>query len=266
MPFTSIYAGYNSLHTAVATNKEDAFKEVISHETQDIIRGYHEDDAFAQSKKVEELYDAILIDKVPHDAAFTVELLSLLAKLPPPVVVDDRVYTFRYDTNPSKVSPSQVAIIEEYIRLMQIHSSNPKNIKRRPFSSVTDKDELLIAVYCTGKGFKGEGHVDVRLQDGEELKDYLLRINGMLNIAFASSNVPFNLSQADLDTYRPIIDYIQSQYHAVLPEEALAIPEFPEEIMKVIQRITLNLPKSHRMNYSEIEEHNRLAKQALASA
>ena len=47
-----------------------------------------------------------------------------------------------------------------------------------------NNDDTFIAVYCTGKDFKGEGHVEVSVPVGKP-EDYLLRITGMVNIALA---------------------------------------------------------------------------------
>ena len=252
-PYTSIYAGYNSLEVALKTNQEDGFKKIISHEADDIARGYHLDEKVADAAV---LYDNVL-DLYDAQSA-TVLLTDLLyAQLN-----ENRFYEIKYDT--SRLITSQIEIIEEYVRLLQLRSSNPDSIKLRPFSSAQGSKESLIAVYCTGKDFKGEGHVDVTIPDGE-LKEYLLRIAGMVNIALASSNIPDNLSREEVDKYRPIMSYIKNQYKAILGEE-LAIPDSPEDILKVIRRIVLGLPKSMRMNTGQIEEFNRLAKQALIAA
>ena len=146
---------------------------------------------------------------------------------------------------------------------MQARCSSPNNIKLKPFSSAQGSKESLIAVYCTGKDFKGEGHVDVSIPEGE-LKDYLLRVTGMINIALASSNIPDNITKEDVDKYRPLMSYIKSQYESILGEE-LAIPNSPEDILKVIKRIVLGLPKSMRTNLSQIEEYNRLTQEALTA-
>ncbi|MCX5667230.1 MAG: radical SAM protein [Candidatus Omnitrophica bacterium] len=194
-----------------------------------------------------------------YDSEFATVLLTdlLYAQLH-----EDRNYEVKYDT--SRLTNSQIEIIEEYARLLQLRSSHPDSIKLRPFSSAQGSKESLIAVYCTGKDFKGEGHVDVAIPDGE-LKEYLLRITGMVNIALASSNIPDDLSREEVDKYRPIMSYIKNQYKAILGEE-LAIPDSPEDILKVIRRIVIGLPKSMRMDAGQIEEFNRLAKQALTAA
>ena len=87
----------------------------------------------------------------------------------------------------------------------------------------------------------------------------------MINIALASSNIPDNLSKEDVDKYRPLMSYIRNQYKAILGEE-LTIPDSPEDILKVIRRIVLSLPKAMRMNTNQIEEYNKLAKEALIAA
>ncbi len=198
-------------------------------------------------------------EKSQYDTEFVTVLLTdlLYAQLH-----EDRTYEIKYDT--SRLSQSQIDIIETYIDLLRKRVSNPDNIKARPVSSVNGSKESLIAVYCTGKDFKGEGHVDVSIPEGE-LQDYLLRIIGMMNMALASSNIPDTLSQEDVYKYRPLLSYIRNQYKAVLGDE-LAMPDSPADILKVIRNIILGLPKSMRMNLDQIEEYNRLSQQALIAA
>jgi len=196
---------------------------------------------------------------VKYDADSTTVLLTdlLYAQLQ-----EGRIYEIKYDT--SRLSFSQIEIIEAYVKLLRSRSFTPDNIRSKPFSGTQGSKESLIAVYCTGKNFKGEGHVDVGISDGD-LKEYLLRITGMVNIAIASASVPDNISKEDVDKYRPIMSYIKDQYKSILGE-ALVIPDDPEDMLKIIRRIVLDLPKSMRMNMNQIEEFNRLAKQALTSA
>jgi hypothetical protein len=175
---------------------------------------------------------------------------------------ENRAYEIRYDTH--RLNQYQVEIIEEYIKLLKARSLNPGNIRSRPFSSSHGSEESLIAVYCTGTGFKGEGHVDISVPEGE-VTDYILRITGMINIALASSNIPENLSEQDVDKYRPILSYISNQYE-VISGESFAIPDSPEDILKAIRRIVIALPKAMRKDVRQIEEYDRSAKQALAAA
>ena len=87
----------------------------------------------------------------------------------------------------------------------------------------------------------------------------------MVNIALAASNIPDNLSQEEIDKYRPLISYIKDQYRLILGEE-LTIPGDPDGIMEIIRRIVLSLPRSMRTNPDRVNEYNRLAKEALTAA
>ncbi|MFA6320336.1 MAG: hypothetical protein WCY36_00575 [Candidatus Omnitrophota bacterium] len=242
---------------AVKMGRCEAFKE----EAIELARTI--DDPFQRKIALKMLGERGLVEADKLDIAYDTNFTTILTMdLAYAQFQDDRVYEIKYDK--SRLSLSQVAIIEAYVKLLQARTSGQDNVRLRPFSSEQGSAESLIAVYCTGKNFKGEGHVDVSIPDGD-LKDYLLRITGMVNIAVASSNIPDDLSREDIDKYRPILSYINNQYKAILGE-SLAIPESPEDILKVIRRIVLGLPKSLRSDFSHIEEYNRLAKQALAAA
>ena len=195
----------------------------------------------------------------PYDVQSATVLLSdlIYARLH-----EGRTYEIKYDT--SRLTAPQIEIVEEYVRLLKLRSPDSDNIRLRPFSSANGSKESLIAVYCTGKDFNGEGHVDVTIPEGE-LKDYLLRITGMVNIALASSNIPDGLSKEDVDKYRPMVGYIRSQYKSILGRE-LDMPDDPDNILKVIRRIVLALPKSMRVDLEEVNEYNALAKEALTAA
>ena len=178
-------------------------------------------------------------------------------------LMSNRNYEIKYDA--SRLSPSQIDMIETYIGLLQKRASNSNSIKAKPFSSIKGSKESLIAVYCTGDNFKGEGHVDIEIPEGK-MQDYLLRIAGMLNIALAASNIPNNATEEEVKTtYGPIIGFIKNQYKKILGSE-LVIPDGLEDMLKTIRYIVLTLPKAYRMPLEKIEEYNRLAKQALIAA
>ncbi|MDD5439016.1 MAG: radical SAM protein, partial [Candidatus Omnitrophica bacterium] len=201
----------------------------------------------------------------PYDAASrydTGHAVSLLSDLIYTELQQDRVYEIKYDI--ARLTVSQVDVIEAYIGLLKARCSDPDNIRPRPFSGTNGAGDSLIAVYCTGKGFRGEGHVDVTIPEGD-MKNYLLRITGMLNIALASSNIPDDLSPENVDTYRPLMGYINDQYKTILGGE-IVIPDSPADILKVMRNIVLDLPKSMRADIRRIEEYDRLARQALISA
>lgn len=173
---------------------------------------------------------------------------------------EDRIYELRYDI--SRLTTSQIEVVRDYVKFLQSKTSS--SIKLRPFSSASGFKEPLISVYCYAKGFKGEGHVEVSIQEGE-LKDYLLRIIGILNIAFASSNIPEDLTKEDLDQYRPIMDYIKDQYKAILGVEFM-LPDSLEELLKVLRYIVLDMPKSMRLTPDRIEEYNTGVRNILTAA
>lgn len=175
---------------------------------------------------------------------------------------EGRAYEIKYDI--SRLTPSQINIIETYLKLLKQNSANPGNIKLKPFSSAQGSRESLIAVYCEGRNFKGEGHVDVSIPEGE-LKDYILRITGMVNIALASSNVPQGVSSQDIDRYMPIISYIRNQYKEITGRDFI-IPDGIEDMLKLIRNIVVGLPAALRRDASEIERYNTLAKEALIAA
>ncbi|MDD5136276.1 MAG: hypothetical protein PHN63_02875 [Candidatus Omnitrophica bacterium] len=202
---------------------------------------------------------AQLSDKL-YDTNFTTILSTDLAYAQ---LHEDSIYDIKYDI--SRLSRSQIEIIEEYIKLLKKRSSRPGNIRPKPFSGAKGSgEEALISIYCKGRNFKGEGHVDVSIPAGE-MKEYIVRITGMMNIAFASSNIPDNLSIEEVNRYRPVVSYIRNQYKAILGEE-LARTDTAEEILKVIKKITLDLPRSMRTDIERIEEFNRLARNALTAA
>jgi transketolase len=171
----------------------------------------------------------------------------------------DLTYTIKYD---EQLKGEQEEIIHLYGQLLSKKANVKVEFKKH--SKLNGSKESLISVYCTGRNFSGEGHVDINIPEGE-IGDYLLRIIEMLNIATASANIPSNLSKEDIDKYRPIVSYIKNQYKSIIGEE-LAVPDSPEDILKVIRKIVLGLPKSMRTDLNQIEEYNRLAKEALVAA
>ncbi|MBU0759145.1 MAG: hypothetical protein KKA34_02125 [Candidatus Omnitrophica bacterium] len=87
-PYTSIYTGYNSVTTAIETGREKAFKELISHEARDIIRGYHVDE---ETEDMSGLYGSVLLinaalfdgDAVLKDKEGFLETFDLLLDIDP---------------------------------------------------------------------------------------------------------------------------------------------------------------------------------------
>lgn len=179
----------------------------------------------------------------------------------------DVLYRIKYDN--SRLTPSQVQVVKAYAKLLQTRIGRPKSVKLEPFSSAAGSKESLFAVYCSSnasaaKPFKGEGHVDVALPEGG-IKDYILHIPAMLNIAVASASIPSGLSETDLDSYKPLLSYISAQYKFI-SGGLLPIPDSAEAVLQMLRNIILLLPRSDRVDLDTIDEYNRLALQALESA
>jgi hypothetical protein len=87
----------------------------------------------------------------------------------------------------------------------------------------------------------------------------------MLNIAFASANIPEDASMEDAAKYAAIMNYIKDQYHMVSGRE-LVIPGSPKDFFKAIRRIVFDLPKAEPRSIDQIDEFNKLAISALIAA
>ncbi|GEM_PF-3312863 len=196
--------------------------------------------------------------KVPSDAG---EAVTLAFDLIHARLQEDKSYTIKYDE--SKLTASQIEVIRQYAEFLKEKSS--ADIKLKPFSSEKGSGESLIAVYCAGEDFKGEGHVDVSIPEGR-IEDYLLRITGMVNIALAASNIPDSATKEELETsYGSIISFIQNQYSSILDKE-LAVHGSVEEMLNALRRVVLALPRAYRMPVEAIEEYNTMARKALVAA
>jgi len=223
-----------------------------------LTRKTDEDQAMRNDNGGQTVFKAIDMDKIQYDAEETARLnFDILHS----AFEKGRTYRIKYDE--SRLSESQIAILREYANIMRDKYS--VDIHINPFSSERGSEESLIAVYSSGEGFTGEGHVDVNIPDGD-IENYLLRVTGMLSIAMAASNIPDNVSEAELKTqYSPIVSFIQNQYKSILGTD-LTLSGSITEIVKALQHIVLDLPKVHRKPIESIREYDRLARQALISA
>lgn len=235
---------------------------------QEIVSMKNEVTALLKHKSKKELINRINVRLYQELASYRtnvlpraeIEALNELKSLISGNLLGELSYEVKYDT--SRLSQAQIDIVETYIDLLQ--TPNLK-IKPRPFSSAKGSKESLIAVYCTGKDFEGEGHVDIDIPEGS-IHNYLLKIIGMVNIAFAASNIPSNAKEEELKTsYGPIISFIKNQYKDILGIEII-IPKNVVDALKTLQYIVLILPKAYRVPLKQIEEYNKLAKKALISA
>ncbi|MBD3379537.1 MAG: methyltransferase domain-containing protein [Candidatus Omnitrophica bacterium] len=174
---------------------------------------------------------------------------------------EERVYELRYDE--SRLTPSQIDVIKAYAETLR--EKFGAGIKVKPCSSANGSRESIIAVYCEGEAFKGEGHIEVEVPEGD-LEEYVLRLSGMLNIAFASASIDENASLEDLKTgYARIINYIKDQYSSIIGSE-LEIFGGPEQILNTLRYVKILLPKADRLPPGRIREYNELARKLLISA
>ncbi|MFH1877415.1 MAG: AAA family ATPase, partial [Candidatus Omnitrophota bacterium] len=178
---------------------------------------------------------------------------------------EERTYEIKYDF--TRLTASQIEVIEEYVKLMRkrikkINSGT--RIELTAFSGETGQGKSLISVYAKGDRFKGEGHIDVQAEEGS-LAENLLRLPGIINIAFVASNIPDDATKTDLDTeYNALIGFIKQQYMDILGIP-MDMPGTAEKILEAIRYITLTLPGAYRLPDSEIEEYYAVTAASIAA-
>ncbi|MBF0494257.1 MAG: hypothetical protein HQL28_03900, partial [Candidatus Omnitrophica bacterium] len=168
------------------------------------------------------------------------------------------VYKIKYDE--TRFSGSQIAIIKEYVRLLNMKTGG--KFETAGFSSANGAREALLTVYKlnhTGN-VMGKGCVDIDIPAGDDIKQYALRITGMLNIALAASNIGEDLSDGD---NTPIAGFIRRECREILGDGS-AIPDDLASLIKLIRN--LPIPKAAIIPTEKIEEYNKLAKEALSAA
>jgi len=167
-------------------------------------------------------------------------------------------YKIKYDA--SRLSPSQISIVEEYARLL--NRKTDCNFKAIGCSSSNGSKEALINVYREDKAgnVKGEGHVDVDIPEGYSIEQYMLRIAGMVNLALAAANIEGNQHEERTGS---ILGFIKRQCQLIVGSE-IAIPKNLSGLVEFIKN--LPLPKTYRMPTEKIEEYNRNAGKAPISA
>ncbi|MGD2278669.1 MAG: AAA family ATPase [Candidatus Omnitrophota bacterium] len=196
--------------------------------------------------------------RVPVDVD---NVLELLKNIIPAHLEDGRVYTIRYDT--ARLTSGQVEVIDEYVKCLKVRASNPRNIRVHPYSSRVGDKRSLIMVSCKGKGFFGEGRIDVKEEQAKELEKYILRIPLMLNIAIASSNIPDVESREELESYRRIIDYVQSQVK-IITGGVLPLAGSHEEMLHALRNVTLTLPDADKVDHKYlIDRYNTQIREVL---
>jgi len=208
---------------------------------------------YFEGKSITEAVGEIIRERmVPYDKGESVRLVVDLLK----DRLDRKVtYTIKYDD--SRLSASQIEVIRQYKKWLEERSS--ARVRMNPMSSEIKRDkseDSLISVYCSGKDFKGEGHVDIAITEGT-VDEYLLRLTNMINIAMAASIIPEgNLTREELETtYGPIVGFIKSQYKSILGKD-LNLSGPLEDMIENIRCIVLELPPAYKLHPEEIEKYN----------
>ncbi|MDD5440287.1 MAG: UTP--glucose-1-phosphate uridylyltransferase, partial [Candidatus Omnitrophica bacterium] len=195
----------------------------------------------------------------PRDMFDTERTLSLVVDRIHAQLQEDRTYVFKYDES---LSPSQKEIIEAYARYLGKRCN--AIVKTKQCSRSNGSRESLINVYCENMdGTRiGEGHVDVSIPEGT-LSEYVLRITGMVNIALASSNIPYE--NATEDSHGQLVNFIRNQWKVIAGAEPDLPSSFEDALVK-IRNIVLILPRADKVTIEKIEEYNRLARETLVAA
>jgi len=174
----------------------------------------------------------------------------------------DATYLIKYDA--SRLSGSQIGIIREYTALLDKRSS--AEVKTRPFSSAKGSRETLLAVYCAGREFKGEGHVDLAIPPEERLDEYALKMNELLDVALAASSIPDEiLADGTGENFSMFFEFISSQYEKIIGKN-LILPGKIEEKLRAVKNIVLELPETLKEPYGKIDKQKIKKNDELTSA
>ncbi|MEA3488815.1 MAG: class I SAM-dependent methyltransferase [Candidatus Omnitrophota bacterium] len=205
--------------------------------------------------------EANTVRRLARDISYEIGEMEILAlDFMHSQVQNGDTYRIKYDE--SRLDEDQIRIIRLYAEILEKKSS--AKFRLIPFSREKGSTESLIAIYRTGKGGNGEGHIDVVLPEERFLAEYSLRIITMLNMAIAASNIPDIADNEQLERYNSLIRYIY-QHCETITGHKFTVPTSLEELLNSIRWIILDLPESGRMPFSEIVEYNELAIEALTA-
>jgi len=170
-------------------------------------------------------------------------------------------YTIRYD---EKKLFDYKNVIEKYSNVLRKIVGTKSVVKLVPFSSKQEKEKSLISIHAESSSFEGEGNVDIILPESEDVTNYLLRIVGMLNIAFAAAQIPSDLAEVEIKSrYGYIEGYIRNQYKSIIGE-GLKIEE-GKSLLFSLQNIVLRLPESYKIGEIRVK-YNSILEKILQSA
>ncbi|NQT32421.1 MAG: class I SAM-dependent methyltransferase [Candidatus Omnitrophica bacterium] len=211
----------------------------------------------AKKKSQPHVHDEVA--KIPYDA---IEARVLGLDLISSKKSEEVSYDLRYDE--SRLSPTQIEVIEEYVRIL--NKKFGLSAKAIGFHKKDGSKKSLISVELKNKRKEVIGTGEVDISEEYDLKEYILRITGMLNMAVASSNIREGvLYDNATDHERRLMSYIRYQCASVIGEENNhKIPESFDQLLKFLK--VLPLPEMCRVSIEKIiENYNTEAKKALIS-
>jgi len=192
--------------------------------------------------------------------------IHVLGNLVPAKLEKGEVYEVRYNKtkfdeyeinarlNPKENSPR--ALLQAYIDLLRMRAGDSKSIKLIPCYK-NDKPLISVSRYASKDSHKplGEGSVDV----SGDIRKQPLRIVGILNMAFAASNIPNDASLAEMHKYTSLLCFIKNQYKDITGKELTA-----DNLLQAIRWITL--PSAKPVPIQALKEYYRLTIDQLHKA
>jgi hypothetical protein len=165
-------------------------------------------------------------------------------------------YELRY--NKWRLSGAQIELLNRYC--CEMNKKYPNLIK---IAGDVEDWNCIFKIACLDDAGVKFGEGKIKVEGDEVLDDCTLRVIGLLNIAFAASNIPFKTEQDNMNKYSPLIAYIKTQYKSITGVE-LFIPDSPIDMRKALTEIIIPMPR--RIDLEEAEKLNKFAEQLLTSA
>ena len=191
--------------------------------------------------------------------------LRVLNDFVPAKLKKGEVYKIRYNKTKfdeyqmnaglSSKKNSPRALLQEYIDLLRMRA--PKgSIKIIPCYR-DDRPLISVSRYTSKDSAKplGVGNVDME----GDIRGQPLRIIGMLNMAFAASHIPNDVSEGELHKYTSLLDFIRDQYKGITGKKLTA-----KNLLQAIRWIAL--PAAESIPVQTLEEYYRLTIEQLREA
>jgi len=270
--FSDSFIGAGSYHTARLIDLVNELEYDIGRKDKPLRMGdIPKDNNPVRSERafVKELVSATI------DGNNTMNLSDLIApKIPgqPEKVSENKYYRVRYDEDKLKEYARQSgiddesrytpeALLKEYVDILKMRLGGNDRIEIKPFSGKRTRGQSLVSVTAysskdmTDSSKFGEGHVNMDFN----LKGQTLRIIGMLNIAFAASNIPHETASRDLYKYESLISFIKRQYKEITGKDF-------DEVTSITDLQLIDLPPAAPVPLEKIEDYYRIAIKQLHSS